>query len=307
MKALLLADVVGPVLAAESLKALSALCEVTPDIDVLVVGSADAARDAATLCGVQRVLHAETIAGGRPGSETIADTLKALSGTYDVIAGASTAQGVAVLPRLAGSLGVAQVTGVRAVAGTGLFQRAIFDGAALETVEAMDSTLILTIDSACFAPAQRGGSAPIVPISLARDAGLSRLVSVQAPGRPQLETARIVVAGGRALGSRHGFDVMVTALADRLGAAIGATRPAIDAGFVASECLIGQTGKIIAPELYIATGISGDVQHMIGVRGAGTIIAINSDARAPIMAEADYALVGDLFVLVPALLAALDG
>jgi electron transfer flavoprotein alpha subunit len=281
-------------------------------IDVLVLaadGSAVAAQ-AAALAQVGKVLVAENPANAEPLAAVQAPQIARLAAGYTHILGPSTTFGKDLMPRVAALLGVDQVSDVMAVESTHRFRRPVYAGNAVLTVEApSDAVVVATVRVASFEAAAQGGSAAVEKV----DAGVpapthTRFVSRSGAtsGRPDLQTASRVVAGGRALGSADGFKIIYS-LADRLGAAVGASRAAVDAGYVPNDLQVGQTGKIIAPELYIAVGISGAIQHMTGIKDARTIVAINKDGEAPIFEAADFGLVGDLFSLVPELEKQLGG
>ena len=281
-------------------------------IDVLVLaadGSAVAAQ-AAALAGVGKVLVAGNAANVEPLAAVLAPQVAKLAAGYTHVFGPSTTFGKDLMPRVAALLGVGQVTDIMAVDGAHTFKRPIYAGNAVLTVEVpADAIVVATVRVASFEAAAQGGSAAIEKV----DAGVAlpshtRFVSRSGAtsGRPDLQTAARVVAGGRALGSADGFKIIYS-LADKMGAAVGASRAAVDAGYVPNDLQIGQTGKIIAPELYIGIGISGAIQHMTGIKDARTIVAINKDGEAPIFEAADIGLVGDLFTIVPELEKQLGG
>jgi electron transfer flavoprotein alpha subunit len=281
-------------------------------IDVLVLaadGSAVAAQ-AAALAGVGKVLVAENAANVEPLAAVLAPQVTKLAAGYTHVFGPSTTFGKDLMPRVAALLGVGQVTDIMAVDGAHTFKRPIYAGNAVLTLEVpADAIVVATVRVASFEAAAQGGSAAIEKV----DAGVAlpshtRFVSRSGAtsGRPDLQTAARVVAGGRALGSADGFKIIYS-LADKMGAAVGASRAAVDAGYVPNDLQIGQTGKIIAPELYIGIGISGAIQHMTGIKDARTIVAINKDGEAPIFEAADIGLVGDLFTIVPELEKQLGG
>ena len=281
-------------------------------IDVLVLaadGSAVAAQ-AAALAGVGKVLVAENAANVEPLAAVLAPQVAKLAAGYTHVFGPSTTFGKDLMPRVAALLGVGQVTDIMAVDGAHTFKRPIYAGNAVLTLEVpADAIVVATVRVASFEAAAQGGSAAIEKV----DAGVAlpshtRFVSRSGAtsGRPDLQTAARVVAGGRALGSADGFKIIYS-LADKMGAAVGASRAAVDAGYVPNDLQIGQTGKIIAPELYIGIGISGAIQHMTGIKDARTIVAINKDGEAPIFEAADIGLVGDLFTIVPELEKQLGG
>jgi len=281
-------------------------------IDVLVLaadGSA-VATQAAAITGVGKVLVAENAANVEPLAAVLAPQVAKLAAGYTYVFGPSTTFGKDLMPRVAALLGVGQVSDIMAVEGPHTFKRPIYAGNAVLTVEVpADATVVATVRVASFEAAAQGGSAAIEKV----DAGVAlpthtRFVSRSGAtsGRPDLQAAARVVAGGRALGSADGFKIIFS-LADKMGAAVGASRAAVDAGYVANDLQVGQTGKIIAPELYIAIGISGAIQHMTGIKDARTIVAINKDGEAPIFEAADFGLVGDLFSIVPELEKQLGG
>jgi electron transfer flavoprotein alpha subunit len=279
-------------------------------IAVLAAPAAAIAAEAAALAGVARVLVVERAENAHPLAAVLAPQVAKLATGYEYVIGPSNTFGKDLLPRVAALLGVGQVSDLMSVEGPHTFKRPIYAGNAIITVESpADVKLVATIRTASFAAAAGGGAAPIETLST--DAVLpahTRFVSLSAArtDRPDLQSAPRVVSGGRALGSADNFK-LIYALADRLGAAVGASRAAVDAGYVPSDMQVGQTGKIIAPALYMAIGISGAIQHLTGIKDARTIVAINKDAEAPIFEVADVGLIGDLFKVVPELTAALGG
>ncbi|MFZ2871563.1 electron transfer flavoprotein subunit alpha/FixB family protein [Zavarzinia sp.] len=312
MTILLLAEHDNIHLSDQTAKALTAARAIGGDIHILVVGhGADAvAETAARLDGVARVLLADAPGLADQLAEPVAALILALAPGYDVLLAPSTAQGKTVMPRVAALLGVMQVSDVIAVVAPDTFKRPIYAGNAIQTVKATDTVKVLTIRTAAFAPAARvEGTAPIESIAVGALPGLSRFLGAKLSGgeRPELTSARIIVSGGRALGSAEKFNEVILSLADRLGAAAGASRAAVDAGFAPNDWQVGQTGKVVAPDLYIAAGISGAIQHLAGMKDSKVIVAVNKDEEAPIFQVADYGLVGDLFQLLPALEAALGG
>ena len=280
------------------------------DILVLAADGSAVASQAATIAGVGKVLVAENAANVEPLAAVLAPQVAKLAAGYTHVFGPSTTFGKDLMPRVAALLGVGQVSDVMAVEGAHAFKRPIYAGNAVLTVEVpADAVVVATVRVASFEAAAQGGSAAIEKL----DAGVAlpthtRFVSRSsaATGRPDLQSAARVVAGGRALGSADGFKIIFS-LADRMGAAVGASRAAVDAGYVPNDMQIGQTGKIIAPELYLAIGISGAIQHMTGIKDARTIVAINKAGEAPIFEAADIGLVGDLFAIVPELEKQLGG
>lgn len=299
MAVLLLADVNGGQLATDSVaKALTAVKSLGP-VDILVVGPAAAAAEAARLEGAARVLHAAD--EGRGLAEPVADLIVGLAGDYSHLAAAATAFSKNVLPRAAALLDVMVLSDVTAVVDAETFQRPIYAGNAIQTVKSRDVKKIFTVRTASFAAAGQGGSAPVSEIAAAAS-DLSAWVEdrVAASDRPELTSAKIVVSGGRALGSAENFG-LIEALADKLGAAVGASRAAVDSGYAPNDWQVGQTGKVVAPQLYVAVGISGAIQHLAGMKDSKVIVAINKDEEAPIFQVADYGLVADLFTAVPEL------
>jgi electron transfer flavoprotein alpha subunit len=282
----------------------------TIDVLVLAADGATVAAQAAALAGVGKVLVAENAANVEPLAAVLAPQVAKLAAGYTHVFGPSTTFGKDLMPRVAALLGVGQLTDIMAVDGAHTFKRPIYAGNAVLTVEVpADAVVVATVRVASFEAAAQGGSAAIEKV----DAGVAlpshtRFVSRSGAttGRPDLQSAARVVAGGRALGSADGFKIIYS-LADKMGAAVGASRAAVDAGYVPNDLQIGQTGKIIAPELYIGIGISGAIQHMTGIKDARTIVAINKDGEAPIFEAADIGLVGDLFTLVPELEKQLGG
>jgi electron transfer flavoprotein alpha subunit len=280
------------------------------DVLILAADGAAVAPQAAAIAGVGKVLVADNAANAEPLAAVLAPQVARLAAGYTHVFGPSTTFGKDLMPRVAALLGVGQVTDIMAVDGARTFRRPIYAGNAVLTVEVpADVVIVATVRVASFEAAAKGGSAAIEKV----DAGVAlpshtRFVSRSGAttGRPDLQSAARVVAGGRALGSADGFKIIYS-LADKMGAAVGASRAAVDAGYVPNDLQIGQTGKIIAPELYIGIGISGAIQHMTGIKDARTIVAINKDGEAPIFEAADIGLVGDLFSIVPELEKQLGG
>jgi len=274
------------------------------DIAVLAADAAAVATQAAAIAGVKRVLKIENAANAEPLAAVLAPQVAALAADYTHVFGPSTTFGKDLMPRVAALLGVGQLSDVMAVESAYRFRRPVYAGNAVITVEApQDKKLVLTVRTASFQAAPEGGSAAVETASVNAELPThTRFVgrSAAATGRPDLQTASRVVSGGRALGSADNFKIIYS-LADKLGAGVGASRAAVDAGYAANDLQVGQTGKIIAPELYIAIGISGAIQHLTGIKDARTIVAINKDAEAPIFEVADIGLVGDLFTILPEL------
>jgi electron transfer flavoprotein alpha subunit len=280
------------------------------EITVLVLASpgSNVANDAAKLGGVGQVLLVSNEANAQPLAAVLAPQIVAIAADYDYVFGPSTTFGKDLMPRVAALLGVNQISDIMAVEDARTFKRPVYAGNAIVTVRAPDGPkVVATVRTASWPSASEDGSAPVADREVTVDIPThSRYVRLEAgdSDRPDLQTAARVVAGGRALGSADSFDI-IFALADRLGAAVGASRAAVDAGYVANDMQVGQTGKIIAPELYLAIGISGAIQHLTGIKDAGTIVAINKDEEAPIFEVADIGLVADLFTAVPKLTDAL--
>jgi electron transfer flavoprotein alpha subunit len=275
------------------------------DVAVLGQDCAAVAAQVAGLQGVARALTVERAENARPLAAVLAPQVAALAADYDYVLGPSTTFGKDLMPRVAALLGVGQVSDLMAVDAPRRFRRPVYAGNAILTVEVPEGTkVVATVRAASFRPAEAGGSAPVVAASVAADLPAhTRYVELRTGGggaRPDLQTARIVLSGGRGVGSEENFGLLYK-LADRVGAAVGASRAAVDAGFVPNDMQVGQTGKIIAPELYVAFGISGAIQHLTGIKDAGLIVAINKDAEAPIFQVADIGLVGDLFQVIPEL------
>jgi electron transfer flavoprotein alpha subunit len=309
MSVLVLAEHQDGRLAEATLPAITAARALDDTVDVLVAGQdcGAVAAAAAKVAGVARVLQVEHPAYAAPVAEDLVLLLKALAPGYAAILAASTTHGKNVMPRLAALLDVAQLSDIVEVLGPDTFKRYIYAGNALATVQTSDAIRVITVRTTAFdAAPSEGGSASIERIDAAGPAGIARFVGREVSGgaRPELISARIVVSGGRGMGSGANFKILEE-LADVLDAAVGASRAAVDAGYVPNEFQVGQTGKIVAPELYIAVGISGAIQHLAGMKDSKVIVAINKDEEAPIFQVADYGLVGDLFKLVPELTAEL--
>jgi len=304
MSVLLIAEVNGGDLALDATaKALSAAKRLGP-VTVLVAGAGvdGAATAAAGLDGVARVLKADDAAYAHALAEPLSDLVLSLAGGVTHIVAPSTAAAKNALPRIAALLDVMILSDVTGVVDADTFERPIYAGNAIQTVKSADKVKVLTVRTASFEAAGAGGSAPVEAAAGAGDKGLSAWVEdkVAASDRPELTSARIVVSGGRGVGSEDDFAI-VTALADKLGAAVGASRAAVDSGYAPNDWQVGQTGKVVAPQLYIAVGISGAIQHLAGMKDSKVIVAINKDEEAPIFQIADYGLVADLFTAVPEL------
>ena len=304
MTALVLADHDNATLKDSTLAAVTAAGKLGGDVHVLVAGSgcAAAGEAAAKVAGVAKVLVADDAALGHGLAENLAPLIAGLMDGYDALLSAATTTGKNVLPRVAALLDVAQVSDILSVEGPDTFTRPIYAGNAIATVRSGDAKKVITVRTTTFdKAAAEGGSASVEAVSGNSDAGLSSFVSseITKSDRPELTAAKIVVSGGRALGSSQAFIDVIEPLADKLGAAIGASRAAVDAGYMPNDYQVGQTGKIVAPELYIAAGISGAIQHLAGMKDSKIIVAINKDEEAPIFQVADFGLVADLFQAVP--------
>ncbi|GLR57676.1 electron transfer flavoprotein subunit alpha/FixB family protein [Rhizobium indigoferae] len=309
MTILLLADHDNASLSDQTAKTLTAATKIGGDVHVLVAGKAakPAADAAAKLAGVSKVLLAESDELANNLAEPLADLIVSLAGSYDTIISAATSVGKNVLPRVAALLDVAQVSEIIEVISSDTFKRPIYAGNAIQTVQATDAKKVITVRTASFASSPDGGSATVEAIPAVSDPGLSTFVrdALSASDRPELTSAKIIISGGRALGSAEKFREVILPLADKLGAAVGASRAAVDAGYAPNDWQVGQTGKVVAPQLYIACGISGAIQHLAGMKDSKVIVAINKDEEAPIFQVADYGLVADLFDALPELQKAL--
>ncbi len=285
-------------------KALTAASQMGGDVHVLVAGhKADAAaKAAAKLTGVKKVLHVESAALLRPLAEPMAATIVALAGGYDHLVAPATTNGKNYMPRVAALLDVMQVSDISEVKSADTFVRLIYAGNAVQTVQSLDAKKVITVRTASFVAASETGSAPIENATAAADPALSSYVSenLTVSDRPELTSAKIIVSGGRGMQNGDNFK-MLDAVAKKLNAAVGASRAAVDAGYVPNDYQVGQTGKVVAPDLYIAVGISGAIQHLAGMKDSKIIVAINKDDEAPIFQVADYGLVADLFTAVPEL------
>jgi electron transfer flavoprotein alpha subunit len=286
-------------------KALTAAQALGSAVHVLVAGSnaRAAAEAAATLEGVEKVLLADAPAYEHQLAEPLAALIVSLAGSYDALVAPSTSNGKNVMPRVAALLDVMQVSDITKVVAPDTFERPIYAGNAIQTVQATDAKRVITVRTAAFAAAGEGGSALIEAVAEAGAPGVSRFKGeeIARSERPELTSARIIISGGRSLGSSENFSKYLEPIADRLGAAMGASRAAVDAGYAPNDWQVGQTGKVVAPDLYIAVGISGAIQHLAGMKDSKVIVAINKDEEAPIFQVADYGLVGDLFTILPQL------
>ena len=309
MAVLVVADVHGNQIDDSTHKSVTAAQAIGGDVDILIAGenAGDATAAAAKIAGVRKVLHADDAAYANRLAEPYADLIVSLAGDYDAILKAATTTGKNVLPRVAAKLDVMQISEIVAVEGPDTFTRPIYAGNAMQTVKSNDTKKVITVRATAFKAAEEGGSAEVVTVDAAGNPGVSEWVeeNLTKSDRPELSGAKIVVSGGRALGSSEKFEEVIFPLADKLGAAVGASRAAVDAGYVPNDYQVGQTGKVVAPELYVAIGISGAIQHLAGMKDSKIIVAINKDEEAPIFSVADYGLVADLFNAVPELTEAL--
>ena len=305
MAVLLLAEHDNKALAPATAKALAAAKEFGGEVDILVAGenARTVADAAAKLAGVRKVLLAEAPHLNQRLAEEVANLVVPLMQSYDVLLAPSTTMGKNVAPRVAALLDVAQVSDIIEVKAPDTFVRPVYAGNALETVKTSDKKIVATVRTTAFASAEEGGSAAVEAITVPAPLGLASFEKseISVSERPELTAARIVVSGGRGMQSGENFKILIEPLADRLGAAVGASRAAVDAGYMPNDHQVGQTGKVVAPELYIAVGISGAIQHLAGMKDSKVIVAINKDAEAPIFQIADYGLVGDLFTVLPEL------
>ena len=308
MAVLVIADHDGSAVRDSTNKTVTAALALGSDVDVLVVGSgAKAAADsAAKIAGVRKVLLAESGELGHQLAEAVTATVVGLAAGYDAILSPASMDGKNFMPRIAAKLDVAPISDIVEVVSADTFVRPIYAGNALETVQSSDAKKVITVRPTAFAPAADGGSASVETVA-GSDAGKAAFVGEEMvkSDRPELGAAKIVVSGGRALGSAEEFHAVIEPLADKLGAAVGASRAAVDAGYAPNDYQVGQTGKVVAPGLYIAVGISGAIQHLAGMKDSKIIVAINKDADAPIFQVADFGIVGDYKTVVPELMAAL--
>lgn len=305
MAILILAEHDNATLSDQTAKALSAATQIGGDVHILVAGKdAGAAADAAAkLDGITKVLLAEGDEYANKLAEPLAALMVSLADGYDTLMAPATSSGKNVMPRVAALLDVMQISDIIEVIGADTFKRPIYAGNALQTVHSTDAKRVITVRTATFQAAGEGGSAKVESIKSAGDPGLSSFVkdALSSSDRPELTSARIIISGGRALGSSDKFKEVILPVADKLGAAVGASRAAVDAGYAPNDWQVGQTGKVVAPDLYIACGISGAIQHLAGMKDSKVIVAINKDEEAPIFQVADYGLVADLFVALPEL------
>jgi electron transfer flavoprotein alpha subunit len=288
-----------------TLNTVAAAQKLGGEIHVLVAGyqAAEAAKAAASIQGVSKVLHADAPHLGEFLAENVAALVVSLAKNYGHVLAPATSNGKNVMPRAAALLDVQQISDICAVEGPDTFVRPIYAGNALATVKSKDAIKIITVRTTAFDAVGDGNTAPVESVTPPADAGLSAFVGreVSKSERPELTAAKIIVSGGRGMASGENFTKVLVPLADKLGAAMGASRAAVDAGFVPNDWQVGQTGKIVAPDLYVAVGISGAIQHLAGMKDSRVIVAINKDEEAPIFQVADFGVVGDLFQLIPSL------
>ena len=306
MATLLVAEHINTVLKDATNKALTAARALGGDVHVLVAGKGcgPAAEAAAKLDGVGKVLVADDALYEHMVAEPVAALIVSLAGGYDAILAPATTTGKNIMPRVAALLDVMQVSDIIKVVAPDTFDRLIYAGSAVQTVRSRDAKKVITVRTSTFqATGEGGAAAPIEPVAPAADPGLSRFVGeeLSKSERPELTSARIIISGGRAMQSRENFTKYIEPIADKLGAAVGASRAAVDAGYAPNDWQVGQTGKVVAPELYVAVGISGAIQHLAGMKDSKVIVAINKDEEAPIFQVADYGLVADLFKALPEL------
>ena len=309
MKTLLVGEHDNRTLKDTTAKALSCAVSLGGEVDVVIAGRGcrAVAEQAAQLSGVARVLLADADAYEHILAEPFAALIVSLAAPYDAILAPSTSSGRNILPRVAALLDVMQISDVSRVLAPDTFERPIYAGNVIETVRTTDKKKVITVRTTAFPRAAGGGTAPVEPIPAVANPGTSQFESqeLHASARAELTSARIVISGGRALQSRENFTKFIEPIADKLGAAIGASRAAVDAGYAPNDWQVGQTGKIVAPDLYIAAGISGAIQHLAGIKDAKVIVAINKDPDAPIFHVADYGLVADLYTALPEMAAEL--
>ncbi len=303
MAILLIADHDNASLSDQTAKAMTAASEIGGDIHVLVAGKGcdAAAQEAAKLAGAAKVLVVDADHYEHQLAEPMAELIVGLASDYETIITAATTSGKNIMPRAAALLDVMQLSDITAVVSADTFERPIYAGNAIQTVQSTDAKRVITVRTAGFAAVEMNGSAEVENIDAAGDPGLSTFTGekIVESDRPELTSAKIIISGGRALGSSEKFEEVILPVADKLGAAVGASRAAVDAGYAPNDWQVGQTGKVVAPELYIACGISGAIQHLAGMKDSKVIVAINKDEEAPIFQVADYGIVGDLFDILP--------
>ena len=310
MAALVIAEHDNASVRGATLNTVTAALACGGDVHVLIAGAnaGAAAAAAAQIAGVAKVLHADAAGLNHGLAENVAAQVVAIAGSYSHLLFPATAAGKNVAPRVAALLDVAQISDAINVISADTFERPIYAGNAIATVQSLDAIKVITVRTTGFDPAAAsGGSAAVESLTAVADSGSSSFMGseIAKSDRPELTAAKIIVSGGRAMGSSEKFNEVLTPLADKLGAALGASRAAVDAGYAPNDWQVGQTGKIVAPQLYIACGISGAIQHLAGMKDSKVIVAINKDAEAPIFSVADYGLEADLFTAVPELIAAL--
>ena len=305
MATLLMAEHADGVLKHATAKALTAAAALGGDVDILVAGqnARAAAEAAAKLSGVRKVLLADDAAYAHDLAENLSALIVSLAGDYDAIVAPATSRFKNTLPRVAALLDVMQISEITKVVAPDTFERPIYAGNALQTVKSKDAKKVITVRTSSFAATADGGNAPVEDVAAVAGAGTPSYVGeeVAKSDRPELSSARTIVSGGRAMQSRENFTKYIEPLADTLNAGVGASRAAVDAGYAPNDWQVGQTGKVVAPDLYIAVGISGAIQHLAGMKDSKVIVAINKDEDAPIFQVADYGLVGDLYQIVPEL------
>ncbi len=309
MATLLIGEIANGRLSDLVARALTAAAEISQPVDILLAGRnvGEAAATAAKLAGVRKVRVADDGSYQHGLAEPLAALIVALAPEYEAIIAASSAFAKNALPRAAALLDVMQLSDITKVLGPKTFERPIYAGNAIQTVESTDAKLVVTVRTAAFPATGEGGGAAIEPVAAAGDPGLSSFVgeALVKSDRPELASAKIVISGGRAMQKAENFKLYIEPVADKLGAAMGASRAAVDAGYAPNDWQVGQTGKVVAPDLYIAVGISGAIQHLAGMKDSKVIVAINKDEEAPIFQVADYGLVADLFTALPELAEAL--
>jgi electron transfer flavoprotein alpha subunit len=309
MTTLLLAEHDNKTLKDATHKALTAAAALGGEVHVLVAGQGcrGVAEAAAKLAGVTKVLLADGAIYGHMLAEPVAALVVSLAPSYDAVVAAATTSGKNIMPRVAALLDVMQVSEITRVIAPDTFERLIYAGNAVQTVRSKDKIKVITVRTSTFQATPEGGSSPIEAAAAAADPGISAFVGeeLSRSERPELTSAKIIISGGRAMQSRENFTKYIEPVADKLGAAVGASRAAVDAGYAPNDWQVGQTGKVVAPELYIAVGISGAIQHLAGMKDSKVIVAINKDEEAPIFQVADYGLVADLYQALPELAAEL--
>jgi electron transfer flavoprotein alpha subunit len=305
MPTLLVAEHDNKLLKDSTAKALTAARAIGAEVDILVAGHncKPAADAAAKLDGVKKVLLADTPAYEHMLAEPTAALIVSLAGPYETIMAPATTIGKNIMPRVAALLDVMQISEISKVVAPDTFERPVYAGNAIQTVRSLDPKKVITVRTAAFQATGEGGSAPIEAVAAAADPGISGFVGeeLSKSERPELTSAKIIISGGRAMQSRDNFTKYIEPVADQLGAAVGASRAAVDAGYAPNDWQVGQTGKVVAPDLYIAVGISGAIQHLAGMKDSKVIVAINKDEEAPIFQVADYGLVADLYQALPEL------